>query len=1183
MAITGEPAVQQPSQGTETAQQNIQPVGEVENTSQQPEQPANGQLRGSAASFRALAGRINLSNTTPASQEAAPPPPSHAAEPLPAQAPTAPLQEQHPQANLAPQSELAPLPEPAPSPEPIAITEPAAVAEAQPIPSEAETVPSADVSRPVTADDYLAPEAAALQAEYMANPEEFARTIFSEESEEEAPPVAEQPDSAQPVYQEAQLPDPATVDADYLAPPTGQVLVAEQKASEHQPESLDWFLNEDLPKIPEARTITAETDPDPTPQPLPEAAATTAPVHTDDVALQPAAEQAAVQQDFDQPRQVYQGPTVFSGDIEQSAPEEAPPQVFQGNELPPSQMPEPVVFGGHEQASAEPVAVAQPSQSAMLEDQPATQPELGAIDPAAVASESPAVMPAIESPAEEVASATPVDQPGALAVPPEAAAVEQPTEELVQQPQESPPSDVAVNEEAAPSEAVAVEQPAMDTAPPVFESSSTEALAGDPPRGAEEALVEQQPVESPLQTPFAAPPDDVAGDLPLMGAAPAVEQAPDVAVEQSSASTTSEVPGGELPATASEAIAEQAHLETEIPADDEPAPDLHTEVAAQPAPEQFETMEAQPTAEQPVQENDEASDPALRQEFTSDIQVPQAPEPQHIDIPAIEPLSAEQVAPETDSTEIAAPETADFVEPAHQVASQEDENAQEEAEVHSVFSNALDEFRSTELCAEELLAEVTGQPLEEIAPALAENIEEAPTEEPTAELLQDPLPADETAEAVVDQVEQDDDAVASNDTDDGQADDSAATVDDDHIHTDAEVETLDEKQADTIAEGGAAPVEQAQSLEEPQPDAAASWPTEDSGLEVEFAVENIDPQAGETARMLLDIMSKPQGAAQPQERALAADTLLRLVPKVPVANLISLSERICMMEKPPALLVNKLLRHPRSEVAGPLLEGCSGISDQVLLSVIASGDRDKQRMIARRRALTPTMCDELIEHGDASVFLTIVRNPGASLSHDCFVKLSDFAKDEAALQAPLVTRGDTPAPIAFELFWFLPSELRRYVLSRFLTDSETLDKILKITMAVDGVESGEPEPQQLKQVDAGQLQNLVDQIENGAIDDAIDLLSKLAGINKANATRIIADKEGEPITVAFKAIGFPRNEFSAVIERWRNADSIIAESQRPTTELQNLFDSLSFNKARMLLTYWDWASDNSGPYALKAA
>ena len=360
-------------------------------------------------------------------------------------------------------------------------------------------------------------------------------------------------------------------------------------------------------------------------------------------------------------------------------------------------------------------------------------------------------------------------------------------------------------------------------------------------------------------------------------------------------------------------------------------------------------------------------------------------------------------------------------------------------------------------------------------------------------------------------------------------------------------------------------------------------PTQDVlDTSAEFDESQTDLKSGETARMLLDIMSKPSGAAQPQERALAADTLLRLVTKIPAQSLVGISERICIMESPPTLLVNKLIRHPNAKVAGPLLETCNVISDQVLIPVIAMGDHEKQRMIARRRSLTPALCDALLKHGDPSVYLTIVRNPGASISHDAFITLSEMAKSQPSLQAPLVTRGDTPPPTAFELFWFLPSELRRYVLSRYLTDSETLDRILRIALAVD--ETSDPaSADESRFPDRGQVAELIELIKDGPAKDAAAKLAVLAGISQANAHRILSDPDGEPLAVAMKAIGCSRTTFSEAVAGWQKSESCLLQARRSVSELQNLFDSLSFNKARVLLTYWDWASSGTGPYARKAA
>jgi len=217
-----------------------------------------------------------------------------------------------------------------------------------------------------------------------------------------------------------------------------------------------------------------------------------------------------------------------------------------------------------------------------------------------------------------------------------------------------------------------------------------------------------------------------------------------------------------------------------------------------------------------------------------------------------------------------------------------------------------------------------------------------------------------------------------------------------------------------------------------------------------------DQGSEDVARSLLDIMSAPFGASQPQERALAADTLLRLIPRLSVRTLMTIAERVSVMENPPPLLIGRLLRDPRDEVAGPLLERAGIVTDQDLMSVIAEGDAAKQRMIARRRMVSPALADALIAKGELAAIMALVRNPGASLSQDAFSRLCALAREYPALQAPLATRSDTPAPIAFELFWIAPPELRRLVLSRFLTDSETLNRILKITMAVDADSSGTP-------------------------------------------------------------------------------------------------------------------------------
>jgi uncharacterized protein (DUF2336 family) len=330
----------------------------------------------------------------------------------------------------------------------------------------------------------------------------------------------------------------------------------------------------------------------------------------------------------------------------------------------------------------------------------------------------------------------------------------------------------------------------------------------------------------------------------------------------------------------------------------------------------------------------------------------------------------------------------------------------------------------------------------------------------------------------------------------------------------------------------------------------------------------------ELMRSLLDIMAAGNAAGQPQERALAADTLLRLVARLDLKSLVLLAGRLAMMEQPPHLLVARLIRDPRVEVAGPLLEDCAQLTDKDLESVVQEGEPAKLRMMARRRHLTRAISDLLIQSGDPSVVLTLVRNMDAEISHDGFQSLLQLCESHPELLAPLATRSDLQAPMAFELFWVAPPQLRRFILSRFLTDSEMLTKILKITMATKTDEEGELEP-----MSQHALIESLERAARGHVDQASEELSNLMHVSPATTARILSDVQGEAVVVMLKAAGYPRSAVLGLLRKMQDADLPLVSRERDVEELQVMFDTLSFNKARTLLTYWDWAQGKTGPYA----
>jgi len=319
-------------------------------------------------------------------------------------------------------------------------------------------------------------------------------------------------------------------------------------------------------------------------------------------------------------------------------------------------------------------------------------------------------------------------------------------------------------------------------------------------------------------------------------------------------------------------------------------------------------------------------------------------------------------------------------------------------------------------------------------------------------------------------------------------------------------------------------------------------------------------EAGERAHALLDIMAMPTSGSLPQERALANDTLLRLIPRMPLKSLRHLADRVCMMEVPSEMLVRRLINDPRIEVSGPLLENAMSVHDSDLIALANTNNPAKLKLMARRRIISPALSEALIQSNHVETLLNLVRNQGAAFSIESMWRLARLAAAHPVLQAPLVTRQDTPSPIAFQLFWRLPSELRRYVLSRFLTDSETITKILSMNMEAEGTEQ--------KYADL----SLLSKLEDASPQEAGEIFSRLTHVSEETGARIADDAGGEALTVALKAAGLTRAQFAGIVDR------------RPEAEaLKAIFETLSFNKARVLLTYWDWAARRTGPYARTVA
>ena len=333
-----------------------------------------------------------------------------------------------------------------------------------------------------------------------------------------------------------------------------------------------------------------------------------------------------------------------------------------------------------------------------------------------------------------------------------------------------------------------------------------------------------------------------------------------------------------------------------------------------------------------------------------------------------------------------------------------------------------------------------------------------------------------------------------------------------------------------------------------------------------------DKQALEDAsRDLVAVMILPSGQAQPQERFFAGDALLSIMPHLPPADLTSLARTVARLDVVSERLRTFLVTHSDKDISCRMLKDAHFISDVDLLKVIPTGSEQQLRLIARRRLLNVVVCDAIIEAGNVSAILELLRNAESQLSTSAFVKLMPVVVGNNDLESALCNRKDLPQAVGLEMFWQGGQNMRRYLLTRFLTESAALGRVMSIGMKVDAIPSvgSKPSPED--------IETLISQIEKGD-PKAAATLSSYCRITSETAEKIVNDPGGEPITVAFKCLAQSRLVMAQALQRWVESGKCPINGENRLVELHAQFDGMSFNKARMLLAYWDWATRKTGPF-----
>jgi len=167
-----------------------------------------------------------------------------------------------------------------------------------------------------------------------------------------------------------------------------------------------------------------------------------------------------------------------------------------------------------------------------------------------------------------------------------------------------------------------------------------------------------------------------------------------------------------------------------------------------------------------------------------------------------------------------------------------------------------------------------------------------------------------------------------------------------------------------------------------------------------------------------------------RERAIAFDILTMVIDRVEAKVRRVISERVARRPDLPRDLALPLARD-EIYVAVPMLLHCPVLSDDDLIAIATSLSTLHRLAIAERPRLGPAVARVLIDIGGTEVVQGLIGNASAEIDHDGFLTLAERARDEAALQEPLVERTDFPPDLAATMLLWVGAGMKRVIAKRY--------------------------------------------------------------------------------------------------------------------------------------------------------
>jgi uncharacterized protein (DUF2336 family) len=256
--------------------------------------------------------------------------------------------------------------------------------------------------------------------------------------------------------------------------------------------------------------------------------------------------------------------------------------------------------------------------------------------------------------------------------------------------------------------------------------------------------------------------------------------------------------------------------------------------------------------------------------------------------------------------------------------------------------------------------------------------------------------------------------------------------------------------------------------------------------------------------------------------------MMRLIEKIEDKILAELSECLASIDNSPINVVGQLARHERIEVAGPVLEKSSRLTDIDLVEIAYTKSQGHLAAIAGRAQITPAVAEVLVRRGDTEVTFKLAANPGAAFSSESFSALVQRALDNKNLAEAISERTDVPPELYEYLVLRATEKVKKHLVATCKPElrprvetllSKVSSNIIRQAAVFPRPHSGWSTSTMIKR-DLATMRSQLDKfIANDAIAEITNTLAQLAAIPAETVKNVVRQSAEDGLLIICRASG----------------------------------------------------------------